>query len=78
MHITHNSNNDWREEAQILGVDPQLITWIAAVIKDERTKAAKEIEEVQRHLQSRRFDSMPVIELQSMLDAIRESLLFRQ
>lgn len=78
MRITHNRNNDWREEARILGVDPQIQDWLAAVIKDERAKAAEEIEEIQRHLQSRRFDSLPVIELQSMLDHIRESLLFRQ
>lgn len=34
MKITHNSNNDWKDEAKMIGLDEDLYLWIEAIIAD--------------------------------------------
>lgn len=48
MRITHNSKNDWRDEAKVMGLDKQLYPWIndllAAQSLVERQRACEIVE----------------------------------
>lgn len=43
MKITHNENNNWKDEAIMMGVDSDLYPWIEAIIEHENKKAIVEV-----------------------------------
>jgi len=45
MKFTHNSNNDWRDEAKYLGVDKDLFPWIQAIEKAAEKRGSSKSED---------------------------------
>lgn len=41
MKIAHNSNNNWKEEAKMLGLDEDLYPWIQDIIEDYQNKVVQ-------------------------------------